>query len=104
MADDSTQTTEISVAGANCPWCFNDTLAVLRDEPGVVAVEGSIAGQCIVVDHRDVTVDRLLDVVRGELHADETSPTEHVMVAVDPTVADLHCTHRRSGGADPPRP
>ena len=96
------RTTEISVAGANCPWCFNETVELLRHEPDVVSVEASIGGQCLRVDHHDVAVDRLLAVVHGRLHADDTSTTEHVMVAVDPRVADLHCTHHRSdlGGSD----
>lgn len=92
-AADETARTEISIAGANCPWCFNDTLDVLRHEPGVVSVVASIAGQCLRVEHRGVAIDRLLAVVRGSLHADDTSSTEHVMVTVDPHVADLHCTH-----------
>ena len=92
-AADETATTEISVEGANCPWCFNDTLDVLRREPGVVSVVASITGHCIRVEHHDVAIDRLLAVVRGRLHADDTSPTEHVMVTVDPYVADLQCTH-----------
>ena len=95
-----TSTTEISVVGANCPWCFNDTLDVLRGEPGVVSVAGSITGQCVRIEHRGVAVDRLLALVRGHLHADDRSSTEHVMVAVDPQVADLHCTHHRSTDPD----
>jgi hypothetical protein len=91
-----TTTTEISVEGANCPWCFNDTLDVLRSEPGVVSAAASIAGQCLRVEHRDVPIDRLLAVVRGSLHADDTTSTEHVMIAIDPHVADLHCTHRHT--------
>jgi hypothetical protein len=95
-----TATTEISIAGANCPWCLNDTLDVLRREPGVVSVAASIAGQCLRVEHHDVAIDRLLAVVRGSLHADETSSTEHVMVALDPHIADLHCTHRHATEPD----
>ena len=91
-----TATTEISIAGANCPWCFNETLDVLRREPGVVSVAASLAGQCLSVEHHGVAIDRLLAVVRGSLHADATSSAEHVMVTVDPHVADLHCTHHAS--------
>ena len=96
MADDAKRTTEINLVGANCPWCFNDTIDLLRHEPGVIGVRGSITGQCLRVDHHDVAVDRLLAVVRGSLHADDASTTEHVMVALDPRVAELHCTHRRA--------
>jgi hypothetical protein len=95
-----TATTEISIAGANCPWCFNDTLDDLRHEPGVVSVVASIAGQCLRVEHHGVAIDRLLAVVRGRLHADDITPTEHVMVAIDPHVAELHCTHRQSTNSD----
>jgi hypothetical protein len=86
-------TTEIAVAGANCPWCFNDTLDVLRRTPGVRAVDGSITGQCVRVVHDGLATDELVELVRRHLHADGTYAAEHVMVAVDPRVADLHCTH-----------
>lgn len=91
-----TTTTEVSIAGANCPWCFNDTLDALRDEPGVVSVVASIAGQCLRIEHRGVATDRLLAVVRGRLHADLTTSGEHVMVGIDAHVADVHCTHRHN--------
>jgi hypothetical protein len=99
-AANETATTEISVVGANCPWCFNDTLDVLRREPGVVSVVASIAGQCLSVEHHDVAIERLLAVIRGSLHGDDTTSVEHVMVAIDPHVADLHCTHRHSTDQD----
>ena len=89
-----TRTIEISVVGANCPWCFNETIDVLRQEPGVVSVNASMAGQCMTIEHRDVGTDRLVELVRGHLRADVTSSADHVMVAVDPRVAELHCTHR----------
>ena len=98
LADrDSTgpQTTEISVVGVNCPWCFNDTLDVLRSEPGVVSVFGSLAGQCVRVEHADLAVGRLLEVVREHLHADDMSSAEHVMVVVEPHVAERRCSHDR---------
>jgi hypothetical protein len=88
-------TTEITIVGANCTWCLNDTLDRLRREPGVVDVDANIAGQCLRVRHHAVAVDRLLTVIRGHLRADGTSSTEHVMVEIDPAVAELHCTHRR---------
>jgi hypothetical protein len=87
-------TTEITVAGANCPWCLNETLELLRREPGVAGVDANIAGQCLRVRHHDIAVERLLAVIRGHLHADDTSSAEHVMVEIDPQVAELHCTHR----------
>ena len=86
-------TTEIAVAGANCPWCFNETIDLLRHEPGVVSVDATIAGQCLRIAHRDVAIERLVTIVRGHLHADDTSSAEHVMAAVDPRLADLNCMH-----------
>ena len=44
-------TTELTVAGANCPWCFNETVELLRREPGVVSVDASMGGQCIRITH-----------------------------------------------------
>jgi len=99
MIDDLV-TTEITVVGANCPWCFNETVEMLRCEPGVNEVTASIGTSCLCVEHHGVAIDRLLAVVRGHLHADEVTSGEHVMVAVDPLVAELHCAHcRRQGGA-----
>jgi hypothetical protein len=89
--------TEITISGANCAWCFNETVDLLRREPGVVGVDANITGQCVRVRHRGVAVERLLAVIRGHLHADDTSSAEHVMVAIDPHVAELHCAHRRAG-------
>ncbi len=94
--------TEFDIAGANCPWCFRETVQALRDEPGVDAVHGSITGQCLGVEHRDADVDRLLSVIREHLHADAVSESnpEHVLVRVDPRVADLQCTHGVEGAAE----
>jgi hypothetical protein len=65
-------------------------------------VEASATGQCLWVEHVGVPVDRVLSVIRGHLHAEETSSAEHVMVEIDPQVAELHCSHRhRSGDGDP---
>lgn len=96
--------TEIAVTGANCSWCFNETVERLRCEPGVVAVDASITGQCLHVRHHDVAVDRLLEVIRGHLHANDLSTLERVMDEVEPAVVALHCHHHehhteRVGGA-----
>lgn len=92
-------TTEISVAGANCPWCFNETIDSLRAEPGVVAVVGSITERCLRIAHSGVDTDLLVAVVKTNLHGEEIASTEHVMVAVDAHAADLHCTHGHDGTA-----
>jgi hypothetical protein len=89
--------TEISIAGANCPWCLDETVDRLRREPGVAAVDSHIGRQCLRVHHQGVAVDRLLAMIRGHLHADDMSSAEHVMVEIDPRVADLHWTHRLGG-------
>ena len=94
MTPDDGITTEIIVSGANCPWCLNETLDLLRREPGVQSADSSAAGQCMRIRHNGVAVDRLLAVIRGNLHANDTSSIEHVMVEIDPRLADLHCTHR----------
>lgn len=90
-------TTEIDVTGANCPFCFNETMDRLRVEPGVVAVHGSTAEQCFRIDHDGVELDRLVSLVRQHLHGDDVSSDEHVMVEVDPRVAEQHCTHGHGG-------
>lgn len=87
-------TTEIIVEGANCNFCMNETLDLLRRQPGVLAAHSSMTGGCLVVEHEQLPVDDLLDLVRRHLHGVAMSSIEPVMVAVDPRVAELHCTHR----------
>lgn len=99
MIDDAV-TTEITVVGANCPWCFNETVEMLRCEPGVIGVTASIGMSCLCVEHHGVAIDRLLAVVRAHLYADDVTSAERVMVAVDPPTAELNCGHcGRQGGA-----
>ena len=92
--DDGTVTTEISVEGANCGLCFNETSRALKAQAGVTAVNASIAGQCFRVDH-DGGIDaaRLLAVVSEQLHGDDVSSSEHTMVAVDAKIVAMGCTH-----------
>ena len=93
-AQPTTRTTEITVVGANCPWCFNDTLDSLRSEPGVVQATGSMAGQCLKIDHNNgIDVDRLMTVVRQHLHGVDRSSADQVMVEVELRVAEFHCSH-----------
>lgn len=95
MTGGALTTTEITIEGANCPWCFNETIELLRREPGVVGVDASIGQQCVSIRHHDVALDRLLAVIRGHLHADDMSSVEHVMVEIDPQLAATHCPHRQ---------
>ncbi|HEY3485963.1 MAG TPA: hypothetical protein VGK49_11295 [Ilumatobacteraceae bacterium] len=100
MSPHPTTSTEIMVSGANCPWCLNETLDLLRREPGVVSVHASAAGECITIRHDDVALERLLAVIRGRLHGEVVSSSEHVMVAVEPLVAELHCRHHFQAARD----
>lgn len=90
----SPTTTEIRIEGANCPFCMNETLAAIRREPGVVDARSSMSTGCLVIDHEHLPVDHLIELVKAHLHGVAFSSNERVMVAVDPTVAELHCTHR----------
>lgn len=92
--------TELTVSGANCPWCFNETLDVLRRQPGVRHVQGSITEQWLLVEHNGPEAV-LVELVRRYLHADDTSSAEHMMVEVDPHIACDRCGHR---GRDLPLP
>lgn len=86
-------TTEISVAGANCPWCFNDTIDLLRDAPGVDAVRGSISDGCLSIDHDGTDEGALITLVSRNLHGEAVYATEHVMVEVNPRAGELNCGH-----------
>lgn len=92
MSPDAT-TTEIDIAGANCPWCFNETLDRLRAEPGVVDARASMRGQCLRIEHRGLPTQALVDLVRRHLHGAALSSSEPVMVEIDAHEAALHCTH-----------
>ena len=98
-ADPSVVTTEITIAGANCPWCLEATVDALRAEPGVVSVDASTIDGCLSVAHRDLDEDRLLGIVRRQLHGYDRTPRETVMVEVDPQIAALHCPHTRDVSA-----
>jgi len=86
-------TTEIRVVGANCPWCLNETLERLRDQPGVVDAHASMSDQCLRIEHDGLAVDELVMLVRRHLHGAELSSLEPVMVEVDAQEAALHCHH-----------
>src|SRR3546814_14217636 len=72
-------TTEIDIAGANCPWCFNETLDRLRAEPGVVDARASMRGQCLRIEHRGLPTQALVDLVRRHLHGAALSSTAPVL-------------------------
>jgi hypothetical protein len=91
--DQPPTTTEITITGANCPWCFNDTIDLLRAQPGIVDVQATMSGQCLRIEHDGLAVDDLTALVRHHLHAADTSSNEAVMVEIDPHVAALHCSH-----------
>src|SRR3546814_3530033 len=61
-------TTEIDIAGANCPWCFNETLDRLRAEPGVVDARASMRGQCLRIEHRGLPTQALVGLDRRNRH------------------------------------
>lgn len=85
--------TEITIVGANCPQCLNETLDYLRAEPGVVEAQSTMSGQCLRIEHEQLPVHKLLELIRLHLHGVDFSAAEQVMVAIDPRVADLHCSH-----------
>lgn len=85
--------TEISVVGADCPWCLNHTLDQLREVTGVTGAHASMTGMCIQVTHLGADVPSLLAVVRACLHGTASSSNEMGMVAIDPQAGELHCAH-----------
>lgn len=85
--------TTLRVAQANCPFCFDETLDVLRAVDGVRQVDGSSAGPCIEIDHDDVALDVLVATVRRHLHGVEMMANEIVMVPVEPVAEPTACAH-----------
>src|SRR3546814_16417083 len=45
-------TTEIDIAGANCPWCLHETLDLLRADPGLVDAPASKRGHSLRMAER----------------------------------------------------
>lgn len=93
MNIEKTETTEIVIQGANCPFCLNDTLEKLRAQPGVVNAQISAIDHCIRVEHEGSDSRPYVDVARSTLHGIVKYGNELVMVEVDPEVARVHCTH-----------
>lgn len=85
--------TEVSIDGANCPQCLNETLEQLRMIPGVGSVEASSVHGCLVVDHNDLDVDGLVAAMHQHLHGVGRSGTEIVMTEIGPKVRVLGCRH-----------
>lgn len=69
-------TTEIEVAGVNCPWCLNETLGVLRHQPGVVWVDASMSGQCLRSSTKASTSPRSSHWSASISHADGTASAD----------------------------
>lgn len=90
--------TSLRVEGANCPDCFNETLAGLADLDGVIAVHGSIDGSRIEIDH-DVALDALIALVGTHLHGVEMFANEIQMVPVHAVASATNCDHRQVAGA-----
>jgi hypothetical protein len=82
---------EVSVPGANCPWCFNDALDRVRHLTGVAEVRASSRSGCIEVQHRGAPHALILDTLRTYLHGADDSSHECQMVAVEPKVVASRC-------------
>jgi hypothetical protein len=90
--EEQVQTT-LRIEGANCSICFNEALQDLAQIDGVRAVQGSIAGPCIEIDHDDdVAVDLLTATIRDHLHGIAMYSNEIRMVPLDPLPAP--CVHQ----------
>jgi hypothetical protein len=85
--------TTLRIDGANCSICFNEALQDLAQIDGVRALQGSIAGSCIEIDHDDdVAVEVLTATIRDHLHGIKMYSNEIHMVPLDPVPAP--CVHQ----------
>jgi copper chaperone CopZ len=91
--DEIDMRTEVTIDGADCPYCLNETIEHLRSMAGVQSVEASSVSRCLVVEHADLDVDALVAAMHEHLHGVGTSGTEIVMTEVGPTVRLLGCSH-----------
>lgn len=85
--------TEVVIQGANCPFCLNETLELLRATPGVQSVEASSSAGCLVVVHDSTDEETLVDLMHAHLHGIAKAGNEIVMTEVGPTVRILGCSH-----------
>ena len=93
MSKKGTETTELIIEGANCPFCLNATLEALNAQPGVTEAYLSAINHCIHIEHEGSDSKPYVELVRASLHGITKYGNEVVMVQVDPELADLHCTH-----------
>jgi copper chaperone CopZ len=94
VGEEGIMQTSLDLTGANCPYCFQDTLAGLTRIEGVSNVHGSMGGSCIVIDHDDeVTVDALVELIHGHLHGVQKFSNEIEMVSVDLSPLARSCVH-----------
>jgi hypothetical protein len=92
--------TVLRIDGANCPICFNETLDDLARIEGVRDVHGSVAGSCLEIDHDDVALDVITNVVRDRLHGVAMFANEIRMVPLDPVTIST-CPHHGAAGRAP---
>ena len=85
--------TELRIEGADCPLCLNRALDVLRATPGVRDVVASSVDGCVAIEHDDVDLAKLVDILGTHLHGVEMAGAEIVMVSVEPLIASLQCGH-----------
>lgn len=75
--------TQLQLDGANCPTCFNETIDALAEIKGVQKVHGSFSGPCIEVEHDEVVLGEINDVISHHLHGIEMYGNELSMVEVN---------------------
>jgi len=92
--------TSLSIEGANCPTCFNETIAELNQLEGVQSVHGSFAGPCIEVEHIEEALDLITNTVRIRLHGTALYSDEVQMVSLEPTILTCACEHSHNIESD----
>lgn len=94
IPDMSNDTTEMNIEGANCSFCLNETLDVLRSQEGVESASVSAVDGCLVVESHDVDQRVLVDIAAANLHGIATWGDEAEMIGIKPTIVQTHCPHR----------
>ena len=85
----------ISVKGANCPSCFNETLENLSQLEGVQSVHGSFSGPCIEIDYDDGALESITATISAGLHGTEIYSGETQMINLEPVTLSTSCTHNK---------
>ncbi len=86
----------LSIDGANCPVCLNETIDSLRGLEGVRTVHASLAGPCIEIIHDEIASEAIAATIRDRLRRVELFSNEIGMAPVETAPLATPCQRHRA--------